>query len=533
MDAHANPVGHAPLRIRERLYRWLYDAGDGSARGEKIEMWLSLLIIANFAAMILTTIPAFDPYERQLHYFEMLSMVIFTTEYAARLFIAPADPAFSASRFPRLAYARTFFALVDLLVILPFLLSAFVALDLRLLRILRMLRILKLMRVLLPAFHEFAQLNKGRTFRQKVHAFAFPSAYGGKLHGYYELFIVGWVLLSVLAVILESVDSIFYNLAVEFVALDAIAVLVFSIEYMMRFYSCVEEPKFQKWLSGRVNYARGPAPLIDLLAILPFFLEIFLHHLIDLRFLRSFRLMRLFKLARYSGSTSTLFSIVRRELPVIAASAFCMMLLVILAASFGYLFEHDAQPDKFENIPTAIYWAVITLASVGYGDISPITPMGRLMTTVMALMGIGLFAIPASILSSAFMHEMQSQRQAVENQLSGMLADGVLSDEEHAEVQRFARSLNIPPDQLEVLIDKAKRENDERQANDMFLPVEFLVAHTEIAVAQFHMLFEQLRRLAELPNAADMQARMESANTARKSEWDTWRLLRDASEKKD
>jgi voltage-gated potassium channel Kch len=274
----------------------------------------------------------------------------------------------------------------------------------------------------------------------------------------------------------------------------------------MRLYSCVEEPAFKHWLGGRFRYARQPVALIDLLAILPFFLEVLLHHLVDLRFLRTFRLLRLFKLTRYTGSATTLAGVVKREMPVIGAAAFTMMLLVILAASFGYLFEHEAQPDKFENIPTAIYWAVITLASVGYGDISPITPMGRFMTVIMALLGIGIFAIPASILSSAFMEQLQSQRQEIENQLSAMLDDGVLSEEEMEEVRVLAKRLNMSEHQLNILIEKAKLAQSERAKQNLFMPAEFLSEHPEIAAAQFHILAEQIKRLANLSNEQEVGA---------------------------
>jgi len=114
-----------------------------------------------------------------------------------------------------------------------------VALDLRMLRALRLLRIFKLMRVLVPAVHEFRALNRGRTFRQKVHALVWPSDHGGRLHGHFDTFIVIWVVVSVLAVILESVESIEFVLQLEFIVLDTVAVSIFTLEYLMRVYSAV------------------------------------------------------------------------------------------------------------------------------------------------------------------------------------------------------------------------------------------------------------------------------------------------------
>ncbi len=493
--------------FRNTLYHWLFDPHGRHSYAQIVEQWIAVLIIANIAIMLFELIPSiYEPNKKWFHVFDIFSIIVFTMEYLLRLYVAPEDPEFAKSRFPRLKYAFSIFALIDLAAILPFYLSAFISMDLRVLRVLRLLRLLKLFRVVVPAIQEFLVLNKGRTFRQKIHALIFPSEYGGTLHHYYDLFIVFWVLLSVLAVVLESVESIYYNLAVEFVVLDTLAVLVFCFEYSMRLYSCVEEPAFKHWLGGRFRYARQPVAMIDILAILPFFLEVLLHHLVDLRFLRTFRLLRLFKLTRYTGSTTALVSVIKREMPVIGAAAFTMMLLVILAASFGYLFEHEAQPDKFENIPTAIYWAVITLASVGYGDISPITPMGRFMTVIMALLGIGIFAIPASILSSAFMEQLQSQRQEIENQLSAMLDDGVLSEAEMEEVRVLAKRLNMSDHQLNILIEKAKLAQSERAKQNLFMPADFLSEHPEIAAAQFHILAEQIKRLANLDNEKEIGA---------------------------
>lgn len=513
--------------FRGKVYHFFFDPHGKETYAQHVDNWLAALIIANVAALLFEIVPAvYEPYKRWFHLFDVFSIIIFTFEYCVRLYIAPEDPEFAKSRWPRLKYTFSLYALIDLLAILPFYLSAFVHIDLRLLRVLRLLRLLKLFRVVLPAVHEFLEVNRGRTFRQKVYALVFPSDYGGKLHEYYDFFIVFWVLISVLAVILESVDAIYYNLAVEFVLLDAMAVLVFSFEYAFRLYSCVENPKYAHWFSGRFRYARSPVAVIDLLAIIPFFLEVFLHHLVDLRFLRAFRLMRLFKLTRYTGSTSTLFTVVRRELPIIGTSAFVMMLLVVLAASFGYLLEHEAQPDKFENIPTAIYWAVITLASVGYGDISPVTPLGRLMTVVMALLGIGIFAIPASILSSGFMQELQSQRQHLENQLFAMLEDGVLSDEERAKVEQLAHKLNISDQQLQTLIDKAKRESQSRNQADRFMPPEMLASSPAIAKAHFHILAEQMKLLAQNSDLKEVNRLIESARDVDQHHRELWDTLK-------
>jgi len=125
-----------------------------------------------------------------------------------------------------------------------------------------------------------------------------------------------------------------------------------------------------------------------------------------------------------------------------------------------------------------------------------------MMTVVMALLGIGIFAIPASILSSGFMQELQSQRQHFENELFAMLEDGVLSDEEREKVEALGKKLNISPHQLETLIDKAKRETKARLANEHFVPPDILASNPLIAKAHFHILAEQMKLLAQ---HSDMQ----------------------------
>jgi len=386
--------------FRKWLFDWTLNPNIPGNFQPALDKWIGVLIVANLFALVLEHVPAlFDPYKQFFHYFDVFSVAVFVLEYALRFYLSPEDEEFQRKNSPRVAYVFSPFAIIDFLAIAPFFLQAFIPVDLRALRFLRLLRILKLFRIVIPAIKEFKALNQGRTFRQKIHALVFPSALGGKLQNIFDTFIGVWVIISVAAVVLESVNSVSYLLDLEFVILDTVAVGIFTIEYLMRIYACVEEPKFRHGFLGRLKQARSVSTLIDLLAILPFFLEIFLGHVLDLRFLRTFRLARLLKLTRYNDSTKILTTVIAREWPVISASAFIMILMVIMTASLGYVFEHQAQPEKFDNIPNSVYWAIITLASVGYGDISPITPIGRFMTVVMSLLGIGIFAIPAALLA--------------------------------------------------------------------------------------------------------------------------------------
>jgi len=347
---------------------------------------------------------------------------------------------------------------------------------------------------------------------------------GGTLHTLYDTFIVIWVIVSVLAVVLESVQSVHYLLNLEFLILDAIAVSIFTLEYCLRLYCCVEEPGYQKAVSGRLKLAKSTSAIIDLLAIAPFFLEVFLHHLFDLRFMRVFRLLRLLKLTRYTGATHSLSKVIAREWPVMAASAFIMLLLVVMTASLGYLFEHEAQPDKFENIPQSIYWAVMTLASVGYGDISPITPAGRAMTIVLALIGIGIFAIPAALLSAAFADQLKSDREALVNTIYEMLADGVIDDDEAHFIKTESKRLHLTDDDLRRLVDKAKKER-ELMDDVSILPLHKIAANPEHTIEHFKYLLGQIRQMNLLADQQQLNETMDKPDRLTETDKQLWRLI--------
>jgi len=521
------------LPFRRWLYSWLLDPNIEGNYQKSLDRFIALLIVGNLFALLLEQVPGIlEPNRHLFHWFDIVSVIIFTIEYSLRLYLAAEDREFNAGRFPRLRYMSSPFAVIDLVAIAPFYLAAVVNVDLRALRALRLLRILKIFRLLIPACKEFAALNRGRSFRQKVHALAWPNQqYGGKLQEYFDTFIVIWVLISVLAVVMESVESVHFLLNVEFVVLDMLAVAVFTTEYMMRIYSVVEGPGYKHAVLGRIRFAKSGMAIVDFLAVVPFFLEALLHHLFDLRFLRVFRLLRLLKLTRYTGATGTLLTVIKREWPVMGASCFIMLLLVVLTASLGYLFEHEAQPDKFENIPTSIYWAVITLASVGYGDIAPVTPAGRAMTIVLALLGIGIFAIPAALLSSAFSDQLRIEREALQQEMLAMMGDGVISEEERRIIDAEAKRLHLSKEEVARLLDRAKREYEAKHGGapasvdgaGMGLSMADIVGQPQMA-AQYYR--EMLARICQLRLAVQSKPGCElPADTLTPLERDVWHRI--------
>ena len=522
VDADISP----DLPRRQWLYAWLLNPNIPGNYQKSVDKWIAILIVANLFAMVLEHVPSiFEPYKNWFHAFDVFSIIVFVIEYLTRFYLAPEDEEFKAKGNPRLAYMASPFAIIDLLAILPYLLQAFVPVDLRALRFLRLLRILKIFRILLPALKEFKELNRERTFRQKIHALMFESAYGGKLKGFFDVFIGVWVLISVLAVVMETVASVTYLINIEFVILDTIAVAIFTLEFMMRIYSSVEEPGHRNPLTGRIKEFTKPSTFIDFLAILPFFLEVLLRDHLDLRFLRIFRLARLLKLTRGSDATATLFKVIKREWPVMSAAAFIMILLIILTASLGYLVEHAAQPEKFENIPTAIYWAVITLASVGYGDISPITPIGRVITVIMSLLGIGIFAIPAGLLASAFSDQLHKERESLKANILRMLGDGELDPEEVALLRSEAKRLHLTVEEMNSILEVLQLEMESARKSLMQLPVNVIAQTPLHAVEHYKYLLNQITQLGIYVDQKGFLEKAQSEDRLTVSELEIWKRI--------
>ena len=545
--------GQKNRSIRRLVYDLLFNKDNPDGYSSVFEKTIIIIILVNAVVLLAETIPIiYDSRERQFHIFDVVSVAIFTVEYLLRLYVAPEDPDFNQGKLPRLRFIRSPYAIIDLVAILPFYLAAFFNLDLRALRVLRLLRLFKLLRLFYPAYLEFIERNRDKTLRQKVYALVNETPDSGKLHEIFEFIIVIWVLISVASVILESVDSINYYFHVEFIIIDTIAVAIFSTEFLMRIYSCTEDPKYQHWLAGRINFSRQFSSLIDIVAIAPFFLESLLDHLFDLRFLRVFRLMRLFKLGRHSAATKSLFYVIQREWPVMKAAIFIMLMLVMLAACLGYLFEHEAQPDKFENIPQSIYWAVITLASVGYGDISPVTPAGRTITIILALLGIGIFAIPAAILASAFSDQLRIERETMKQELYEMLGDGKISAEERIIIDAEAKRLHLSKAEVDRLLEKAKIElglmthpdpkghshhdphysHGHHESHRPAMDLNYLSKHPEAAGEQFKILLAQLQQLAHSVDHEHLNHYLSDRKHATDFQMETWEYISKQTKKK-
>ena len=222
-----------------------------------------------------------------------------------------------------------------------------------------------------------------------------------------DVFLCLLIVANVAAVAAETVLPIYRRFTLLFHVFEAISVTVFAFEYLVRLWVCVEHPPFQcerPW-RARLRFARTPLMIIDFLAVMPSFL--FALFGADFRFLRVFRLVRLLKLVRYSGALATLLRVVYEERRALGAAVIIMFGLMMLSASVIYFIERQAQPDTFGSIPAAMWWAMATLTTVGYGDAVPVTGLGKLVGGLVTVFGIGMYALPVAIIASGFRTEFQ------------------------------------------------------------------------------------------------------------------------------
>jgi hypothetical protein len=276
----------------------------------------------------------------------------------------------------------------------------------------------------------------------------------------------------------------------------------------------------------RFRFIKSPSGLLDLVAILPFMLELVLGGTLDLRFLRIIRMVRLLKLGRYSSASDTMFAVIRKETPVLLAALFMIALLVFMMAAFGYLLERDAQPDKFENIPQSIYWAVITLASVGYGDISPVTPGGRFITVVLALVGIGLFAIPAAIMASGFTDQLRLNREKLKQDLLTEARVGIFDDAAREAFIDNAKHHHLTLLEIHQLIEEIEKGDDSIETTQgEFESLALAAKNPEFALAQYHTLVSRLRELAAVADGAYIRQHLDKPGRATDLDRAIWQQI--------
>ncbi|ACL15560.1 potassium channel family protein [Methanosphaerula palustris] len=220
------------------------------------------------------------------------------------------------------------------------------------------------------------------------------------------------IITNVIAVILQTEPGIGTEYATFFNVFEVFSVGIFTIEYLLRLWSITVDLRYREPVRGRLRFMVTPFALIDVLAVLPFYVPFFLP--VDLRTLRLFRLLRvlrLFKTGRYSQAFDIFIRVFRNKQAELLVTVAVALVLLIISSSLMYSVEHDVQPDKFPSIIGTMWWAMATLTTIGYGDVTPITPLGKLLSGCIAVLGIALFGLPAGIFASGFMEEIQRKTQ--------------------------------------------------------------------------------------------------------------------------
>ncbi len=245
-----------------------------------------------------------------------------------------------------------------------------------------------------------------------------PIALGPRL---VQMGIMCIIVLNVGAVVVETVNledpsgkwvSLGDRYARGFSFLEWFSVGVFTVEYLLRLWSATVDPRYRAPLGGRLRFAATPMALVDLLAILPSYFQV--AGFMAVRALRLVRIFRIFKLGHYSVAVKSLTHALVAKRAELGITLFIIGILLVLVSTVVYYAENDAQPDKFSSIPATMWWGIVTLTTVGYGDISPITGLGKLAAGLSSILGIGLVALPAGILGAAFMQELGGPKEESE-----------------------------------------------------------------------------------------------------------------------
>lgn len=247
--------------------------------------------------------------------------------------------------------------------------------------------------------------------KKRLHSIVQVAGAGDTVSRWFDILLMSLIALNVLAVILETVPELHEAFETWFEWFELFSVIVFTGEYLLRVWTATVAPRYSRPVRGRLAFMLTPMALIDLFAILPFYLPMIIP--LDLRFaraLRLFRLFRLFKFSRYARSILLFQEVFDRRKEQVTISIFTVLIMLILASSVMYYVENPAQPENFSSIPETMWWGVATLTTVGYGDVYPVTPLGRLLGGIIAILGIGIFALPTSILASGFAEAIAEEK---------------------------------------------------------------------------------------------------------------------------
>ena len=254
------------------------------------------------------------------------------------------------------------------------------------------------------------------SIQQKVYDTIAEPPEGYRLGAWVNFGILFLIAFNVIVGIFETVESLHKNYEAFFYYVEFFSVIIFSIEYVLKLWSCTVSERYQGSIKGRIRFMLDPMSIIDLLAILPFYLSALI--VLDLRFvriLRLFRLFRLFRSGKLAKSFTTLINVIHSKKEELSISILILLLVLVFSSSVMYLVEHHVENTQFTSVPAAMWWGMMTITTIGYGDMYPVTTLGKVIGSFVGFLGICVFALPVGILGAGFSEYMEKKDQNIDD----------------------------------------------------------------------------------------------------------------------
>ena len=302
--------------------------------------------------------------------------------------------------------------------------------------------------------------KKSYAIKARIHEILEPAKFGDKASKFSDDFLTALILLNVAAVTLESISGIQVRFAIIFYIFEIFSIIIFSIEYLCRIWTAPikysDELAESPAAHNSLKYIFSINGIIDLLSILPFYLQ-FLMPTIDLRILRMLRLLRILKLSTYNSALMDLFMAIEEERKSFFAAGYIFTVIFVVASSLIYYAENSVHPTHFQSIPDSMYWAVITLTTVGYGDVTPVSVLGKLIAVFAAIGGVIVVALLTGIVASSFSLQMERRKSQFEDEIRHALQDGVIDQNEMEHLDALRKHFGFSKTKAEQIINDLKK----------------------------------------------------------------------------
>ncbi len=278
------------------------------------------------------------------------------------------------------------------------------------------------------------------------------------------LCMVTTIIASSAALVLNTEPAISARFGTTLGLIEAAACVIFLLEYALRIWSCPERHSHRIEWHCRVRYIFSVMGIVDLFSFLPTL--VIMAGIAQTPLLLLLQLLRLIKLTRYSLAFDLLADVLRDESESLLVSFGLMMIILIFASVGIYTFEHRVQPEAFGSIPSSMWWAIVTLTTVGYGDVTPVTVEGKIFATVITVVGVGLVSLPAGIIASGFTEQLRLRREQFQTEVEQLIQeDGKLTSEDMGQLEQDRRELGINRDKAEFIISQVQQREQLSKRN--------------------------------------------------------------------